>query len=195
MDTSSSHGDKYRSFMYGEGEKNTVWRNGAPPNYDLVNKLFEEGRTQEWPIGSVEEKVQRLVKSWEMEMVNKVRVEDYKTLNPQKFTFSVNGRPSITIAEIRQMGGSYNAFLQTALPKELRYYDPAEETTKSSNDAFTTTFPAGLPSRSCTCMLVHRRSYTSSGTGVTWRVPSRGAHRVETSLRISVSPFSRWMRR
>ncbi|KAK1300818.1 hypothetical protein QJS10_CPB13g00863 [Acorus calamus] len=144
MDSSSSHGDKYRSFIYGEGEKNTVWRGGAPPNYDLVNKLFEEGRTQEWPIGSLEEKVQRLVKSWEMEMVYKVRVEDRKTLNPQKFTFSVNGRPSITVAQISEMGGSYNAFLQTALPKELRYYDPAEETTKSSSDAFNTTFPRGF---------------------------------------------------
>ncbi|KAG8052551.1 hypothetical protein GUJ93_ZPchr0001g30615 [Zizania palustris] len=39
-------GDKYRSFMYDEGEKDTVWRLGAPPNYDVVNKLFEEERTK-----------------------------------------------------------------------------------------------------------------------------------------------------
>jgi hypothetical protein len=39
-------GDKYRSFIHGEGEKNTVWRLGAPPNYDVVNKLFEEERTK-----------------------------------------------------------------------------------------------------------------------------------------------------
>jgi hypothetical protein len=38
--------DKYRSFMYGEGEKDTVWRLGSPPNYDVVNKLFEEERTK-----------------------------------------------------------------------------------------------------------------------------------------------------
>ncbi|KAK1300823.1 hypothetical protein QJS10_CPB13g00864 [Acorus calamus] len=134
MDSSSSYSDKYRSFIYGEGEKSTVWRNGAPPNYDLVNKLFEEGRTQ----------VQRLVKSWEMEMFHKTRNEDYKTLNPHKFTFCLNGRPGINIGEIKQMGGGYNAFLQTSLPKELRYYDPAEETMKSSHDVFTTTFPRGF---------------------------------------------------
>ncbi|KAK1323305.1 hypothetical protein QJS10_CPA02g00715 [Acorus calamus] len=139
MDSSSSHGDKYSSFMYGEGEKNTVWRNGAPPNYDLVNKLFEEGRNQEWPIGSVEEKVQRLVKSWEMEMVYKTRVEDYKTLNLEKFTFSVNGRPSITIAEIRQM-----LSCRPPCPRSSWYYDPAKETAKSSNDTFTTMFPCGF---------------------------------------------------
>ena len=42
----SSKGDNYRSFIYGEEEKNTKWRYGAPPNYDVVNKLFEEGRTK-----------------------------------------------------------------------------------------------------------------------------------------------------
>ena len=38
--------DKYRCFMSGEGEKNTTWKYGAPPNYDAVNKLFEQGRTK-----------------------------------------------------------------------------------------------------------------------------------------------------
>lgn len=46
MASAEVEGDKYRSFIYGESEKNTVWRDGAPPNYDVVNKLFEEGRTQ-----------------------------------------------------------------------------------------------------------------------------------------------------
>uniref|UniRef100_A0A453ELU5 Uncharacterized protein n=1 Tax=Aegilops tauschii subsp. strangulata TaxID=200361 RepID=A0A453ELU5_AEGTS len=55
---SAEGGDKYRSFLHGDGEKNTVWRHGFPPNYDLVNKLFEEERTKEWPEGSLEEKVQ-----------------------------------------------------------------------------------------------------------------------------------------
>nr|GFA86910.1 hypothetical protein [Tanacetum cinerariifolium] len=43
--------DKYRCFMSGEGEKNTKWRSGVPPNFDVVNKLFEEGRTKIWPTG------------------------------------------------------------------------------------------------------------------------------------------------
>ena len=38
--------EKYRSFLDGEGEKNTRWRFGEPPNYDAVNKLFEEGKTK-----------------------------------------------------------------------------------------------------------------------------------------------------
>jgi hypothetical protein len=38
--------EKYRSFLHGEGERNTKWKYGAPPNYDVVDKLFEEGRTK-----------------------------------------------------------------------------------------------------------------------------------------------------
>lgn len=37
--------DKYRSFLHDEGE-NIQWRHGGPPTYDLVNQLFEEGRTK-----------------------------------------------------------------------------------------------------------------------------------------------------
>ena len=42
----TTQGDKYRSYLDGEEEKNTKWRFGAAPNYDVVNKLFEEGRTK-----------------------------------------------------------------------------------------------------------------------------------------------------
>lgn len=38
-------GDKYRSILQEEAEI-TEWRHGAPPIFDKVNKLFEEGRTK-----------------------------------------------------------------------------------------------------------------------------------------------------
>ncbi|URE42947.1 pathogen-related protein [Musa troglodytarum] len=152
----SAGGDEHRSFIHGEGEKNTQWRFGAPPDHDLVNKLFEEGRTQ-WPVGSLEEKVQRTVKSLEMELQHKTRPEDFKSVNREKFRFSVNGdslyqphaaaevgRRGISLQELREMGGAYNAFLQTNLPKELRIYDSEAETMDSSHEAFTTTFPRGF---------------------------------------------------
>lgn len=119
--------DKYRTYLYGE-EKDTKWRFGAPPNYDVVNKLFEEGRTKVllwslplslsllsvwvweniniivwqsdkhlivswkiWPPGSLEEKVQNLIKTWEMEMFHKTSFDDYKSVDPKKYTFSLNG--------------------------------------------------------------------------------------------------------
>ncbi|CAN1234871.1 Pathogen-related protein [Linum perenne] len=75
-----SQGDKYRSHLIGEEEKDTHWRDGSPPSYDAVNKLFEEGRTKVWPPGSLEERVQNLVKTWEMEMFHKTRFSDVKTI-------------------------------------------------------------------------------------------------------------------
>lgn len=38
--------DKYRTYLQGDEERNTKWRFGAPPNYDVVNKLFEDGKTK-----------------------------------------------------------------------------------------------------------------------------------------------------
>ncbi|KAF8403549.1 hypothetical protein HHK36_011653 [Tetracentron sinense] len=70
--------------------QNTKWRFGAPPNYDVVNKLFEEGRTKIWPPGSIEEKVQNLVKKWEMEMLHKTCFDGYKTANLKKYRISLN---------------------------------------------------------------------------------------------------------
>uniref|UniRef100_A0A2N9EKQ6 Pathogen-related protein n=1 Tax=Fagus sylvatica TaxID=28930 RepID=A0A2N9EKQ6_FAGSY len=135
--------DKYRSYLHEEGEKNTKWRFGAPPNYDVVNKLFEEGRTKIWPPGSLEEKVQNLVKTWEMEMFNKSNFDDNKSVDLNKYTVSLNGRKAVNLDEKRKLGGGYNFFLQTSLPEKLRVYNPAEETADSSHVAFTTAFPSG----------------------------------------------------
>ncbi|KAI3921800.1 hypothetical protein MKX01_005489 [Papaver californicum] len=125
--------DKYRSYLYGEGEKDTEWRYGVP-NYDVVNKLFEDGRT----------KVQNLVKTWEMEMFHKTRLEDFKTIDPSNYMFSLNGRKLISFEEKREQGGGYNSLLQTSLPEKYRLYNPSEETTDSAPVAITTTFPRGF---------------------------------------------------
>ncbi|KAG4157595.1 hypothetical protein ERO13_D02G072201v2 [Gossypium hirsutum] len=121
---SGMEGNKYRSYLHGEGELNTNWRYGGPPNYDIVNKLFEDERTKVWPPGSLEEKVQNLVKSWEMEIFHKASLEVFKTID--------------------KLGGGYNPQLQTSLPEELRCYDPEKETDESSHKAFVTTFPRGF---------------------------------------------------
>ncbi|XP_047341044.1 pathogen-related protein-like [Impatiens glandulifera] len=137
--------DKYRSHLYGDGEKNTKWRFGAAPNYEAVNKLFEEGRTKIWPVGSLEEKVQNLVKTWEMEMFNKLDYDDYKTVDTINFKFSLNGSKPVNLEDMhRVLGGGYNAFMQTSLPQNLRCYDPDEETVESAHLAFITAFTRGF---------------------------------------------------
>ncbi|XWS15235.1 hypothetical protein CRYUN_Cryun35bG0077200 [Craigia yunnanensis] len=79
-----------------------------------------------------------------MEMFHNISTDDYKSVNIEKFTISVNGRKPSTFEEIGKLGGGYNIFLQTSLPKNMRGYNPAEETADSSHVAFTTTFPRGF---------------------------------------------------
>ncbi|OMO77329.1 hypothetical protein COLO4_25227 [Corchorus olitorius] len=144
MTMSGTEGDTYRSYCHGEGEKNTKWRFGAAPNYDTVNKLFEQERTKVWPPGSLEEKVQNLVKTWEMEIFHKTELEDFKSININKYFFSLNGQKPLDMKDLKELGGGYNPQLQTSLPEELRVYNPAKETSESSHTAFTTAFPRGF---------------------------------------------------
>lgn len=46
---------------------------------------------QEWPNGSLEEIVQNAMKTWDMELSHKTRLQDIKTINPEKFKLIVNG--------------------------------------------------------------------------------------------------------
>lgn len=129
--------------MYGEGEKNTSWRHGEPPGYEVVNKLFEDERTMEWPKGSLEEVVQNAIKTWEMELSHKTNIHDFKTINPQKFKLFVNGRKGLSGEETLELG-SYNALLKTSMPEKLQYYKTEKETFESSHEVFRTAFPRGF---------------------------------------------------
>ncbi|XAR68267.1 hypothetical protein NMG60_11003341 [Bertholletia excelsa] len=115
--------DKYRSLLADESQ-NTQWRHGGPPIFDAVNKLFEEGRTK-------------------MELSHKTRLEDFKTMNPEKFKLIVNGREGLSAEETLRVG-SYNALLKTSLPEEFKYYKAEEESFDSSHDAFRSAFPRGF---------------------------------------------------
>ncbi|XP_052142799.1 pathogen-related protein-like [Oryza glaberrima] len=139
----SSGGDKYRSHLAGDGEKNTVWRHGAPPTFDTVNSLFEAERTQEWPAGSLEETVQNAIKTWEMELSHKARLQDFKSVSPGLFRLSVNGGRPLTGEETLAVG-SYNALLASPILPGAGAYDAAAETFESSHDLFRAAFPRGF---------------------------------------------------
>jgi hypothetical protein len=134
--------DKYRSILHDQTE-NIQWRHGGPPTYDLVNQLFEEGRTKVWPEGSLEETVQNAIKSWEMELTHKIRLQDFKTIVPEKFKFFVNGREGLTAEETLSLG-SYNALLKSSLPEDFKPYKANEETFESSHEVFKSAFPRGF---------------------------------------------------
>ncbi|KAL2339673.1 hypothetical protein Fmac_007613 [Flemingia macrophylla] len=77
---------------------------------------------QIWAPGSVEYEVPSLVKNWEMEMFHKVDVHDYRSVDPNKYTFSLNGRKGISVEEKRKLGG-FVPLLPTSLPEKLRPYN------------------------------------------------------------------------
>ncbi|GMN54361.1 hypothetical protein TIFTF001_023487 [Ficus carica] len=138
-----SAGDKYRSFLKDEETTNIHWRHGGPPIYDSVNHLFEQGRTKEWPKGSLEEVVQNAIKTWEMELSHKTRLQDFKTINPEKFKLFVNGREGLSAEETLRIG-SYNALLKSSLPEEFQFYKAEEESFESSHDVFRSALPRGF---------------------------------------------------
>ena len=57
-----------RSFM---DDPKTKWRLGHPPVYKKVNQQLMEERTRHHKAGSLEELVENLVKTWEMEASHK----------------------------------------------------------------------------------------------------------------------------
>ncbi|KAL3821259.1 hypothetical protein ACJIZ3_007164 [Penstemon smallii] len=136
-------GDKYRSFLHDDEAQNTEWRYGAPPTYDAVNKLFEEGRTKEWPKGSLEEVVQNAIKSWEMELSHKTQIKDFRSISPDKFKLIVNGREGLSAEETLRFG-SYNALLKSSMPEELKYYKADEVSFESSHTMFREALPRGF---------------------------------------------------
>ncbi|CAK9324354.1 unnamed protein product [Citrullus colocynthis] len=134
--------DKYRVSLHLE-DPTTQWRYGNPPNYETVNKLFEDGRTKVWPKESLEETVQNIIKSVQMEFAYKTRLQDFKAINTQKCNIFVNGREGLPGEEILKLGG-INALLKNSLPDELHYFKVEEETQESAYNDFKTCFPRGF---------------------------------------------------
>ncbi|KAG6388600.1 hypothetical protein SASPL_150032 [Salvia splendens] len=143
MATSNVGGNKYRSYLTPEDIEATEWIAG-PPDYTIIDKFFEEGRTKVWPAESLEEYVQNLVKTWEMELVHKANPDQYKTFDHKNCVLGVNGKKCLTLEEVGKIGGGYNMFLQTSLPPKLRVYNPDQETNESSMAAFRQVFPRGF---------------------------------------------------
>ncbi|XP_022985125.1 pathogen-related protein-like [Cucurbita maxima] len=133
--------DKYRVFLHLEAPT-VQWKRGRP-SYEAVNKLFEDGRTKVWPKGSVEEKVQNMVKTLQMEFANKARLQDFKIINPQKFHVFVNGREGVSGEEAVKLG-VFNVLLKNSLPEEYHYFKAQEETFESTCNDFKTCFPRGF---------------------------------------------------
>ena len=127
-----------RSFM---DEPEIKWRHGKP-DYTLANLSYIKEKTRNHAAGSLEEVVEDLVKTWEMEASHKRDPAQWQTIDLDNFQMSSNGSIPIKPPKIFEMG-NYNVLLNGAVRKEL--YDVEKETFESSHNLFRGAFKDGFP--------------------------------------------------
>ncbi|XP_072028293.1 uncharacterized protein [Amphiura filiformis] len=113
-----------------------VWRKGKP-DYSKADQLYLQGRTKFHALDSVEKTVSDFVKTFEMEVRHKLRLEDFHTITPD-FKMNVNGGRYFDVQEILARG-SYNVFLSNT-----PLYDADKETNASSDQLFSGAFTEGF---------------------------------------------------
>ncbi|ETS83304.1 hypothetical protein PFICI_05180 [Pestalotiopsis fici W106-1] len=117
------------------GDSQAAWRFGKPPDYTNTRKVFTETKQQSHAPGSLEDLVQNLVKNWEIEASFKTAVSDWRTVDPETYTFAINGGPAQS-AESMVKIGTYNAVIA---PNE--YYSPRHSDFASSHKTFKRMMP------------------------------------------------------
>ncbi|RYP63010.1 hypothetical protein DL771_009465 [Monosporascus sp. 5C6A] len=99
-------------------DSNATWRYGKAPNYSKTREVWAQTKTQNHKPGSIEEMVENLVKNWEIEASFKEKLSDWRTVDPEKYTFAINGGPPQTAEHMLKVG-TYNAIVAANA-----YYDP-----------------------------------------------------------------------
>jgi len=122
-----------RAFM---DNPDTPWRFGGPPDYSLTNYLYLKQRTHQHAEGSLEQVVENLVKTWEMERSHKLDCTQHESVDQEQFEISANGGKKYNNAEANQVG-NYNVLLQSC-PS----WNNESTTWEESHDKFHTAFAA-----------------------------------------------------
>lgn len=123
-----------RAFM---DEEDTKWRFGGAPDYSLTNLMYLKGRTKVHAPGSLEQIVENLVKTWEMERSHKTDPNQHRSVDPETFHFCANGWKNYDNDEANAVG-NYNV-LMAGCPKEV--WDTSN-TWEESHDKFHDAFAA-----------------------------------------------------
>ncbi|XP_034015634.1 pathogen-related protein-like [Thalassophryne amazonica] len=123
-----------RMFM---DDPNIKWRTKRP-DFSKVNKKYLEGKTRSHPKGSLEETVENLVKTFEMEASHKIDPKDWGSVDPDKFELCTNGGKTYTLADVIEKG-TYNLFLD-----ENPLYTAQETSFEQSMDLFKGCFTDGF---------------------------------------------------
>jgi len=82
------------------------WR-VSKPDYTMANLAYLKGKTRNHAAGSLEEIVENLVKTWEMEASHKSDISQWTTIDHNDYNVQYNGGP-ITPGETAKEIGNYN---------------------------------------------------------------------------------------
>ena len=114
------------------------WRGNNPPDYaESVENLAKES-LKNHPAGSLEDLVQNLVRTFEMEASFKTNPSEWLSVVNEKFRMSSNGGEEFTAQDVSD-AGTYNLFIG-----EMEQYKASEETFESSGRLFRSAFPKGF---------------------------------------------------
>jgi hypothetical protein len=137
-------------------DKDAAWRHGAPPDYSKTRAFYEEStqtpkvqlmdpykrltilspaKQMTHAAGSLPDLVSNLVKNWEIEASFKTSLDDWRTIDHSKYTFSLNGGLPQTGDHMLRVG-TYNALLTSS-----SYYDPEHNDFSTSHKAFKRMMP------------------------------------------------------
>lgn len=130
----ATYGEMIREYDPVDGVK---WRFGTP-NYARVNKLYFEHRSMQHPAGSLEDVVNKLVKTWEVESHHIADINQWKTMDITKFKAALNGGAPAT-AQVMADIGPYNLLIQ-----EHSQYSGGAQTFESANTIFSSAFTEGF---------------------------------------------------
>ncbi|MFV2061626.1 MAG: SnoaL-like polyketide cyclase, partial [Gammaproteobacteria bacterium] len=114
------------------------WRYGKRPDYTKTNKTLRAQSKKFHEKGSLEEIVQNLVRTFEMEATYKLNPEQWSSIDSAVFRMKTNNGPEYSAADIVE-NGTYNLFLD-----ESEYYSSKAENFESSSTIFKEAFTTGF---------------------------------------------------
>ena len=104
----------------------------------IDGKFFTEiiqAKSRNHPAGSLEQIAENLVKNWEVEASFKKDLKDWRTVDPEKYTFAINGGPPQTAEHMLKVG-TYNAIVTSN-----EFYSPEASDFASSHKTFKRMMP------------------------------------------------------
>jgi hypothetical protein len=93
------------------------------------------GKKMSHEAGSLPDLVEKLVKNWEVEASFKTNLQEWRTVDPSKYTFSVNGGPPQTGDHMLKVG-TYNAIIEAN-----EHYCPMHNDFEASHKTFKRMMP------------------------------------------------------